>query len=319
MGLVYAPIIIPTLNRYVHLERCISSLQKNAWAKYTPLYISVDYPPDAKYEKGYEKVCQYLQRGIEGFASVQIFYQEHNLGAYDNEEFLVSEIRKQYDRYIFTEDDNQFSPNFIEFIDKGLELFKNNQDILSICGAGSAGEETIYDNIVLSTNYTAYGCGEWIEKRDVYQTKICRNYFVTIAYSYRKMLQLAKKDPSLLFSLQSAVLRKERLYQRPDGEIPIIDMTMKIYLVLEHKYVVASLKRKSRNWGYDGTGENCNGKEKNYLQQINADIDMREKFEYVYSQPMKIQQYKVRYSLETILRIVMVFVKLSIWRIKNGT
>ncbi len=36
--MVYAPIIIPTLNRYEHLKRCVKSLQQNGWAKYTELY-----------------------------------------------------------------------------------------------------------------------------------------------------------------------------------------------------------------------------------------------------------------------------------------
>ena len=105
MEVVYAPVIILTLNRYEHLKRCISSLQKNGWAKYTPLYISVDFPPASKYEEGYQKICEYLKSGIDGFASVTVFYQRNNLGAYKNELFLIDEVRKQYDRYIFTEDE----------------------------------------------------------------------------------------------------------------------------------------------------------------------------------------------------------------------
>ena len=60
----YAPIIIPTLNRIEHLKRCITSLQKNPWAKYTPLIVSVDYPPNERYVEGYKKVCKYLKEEI---------------------------------------------------------------------------------------------------------------------------------------------------------------------------------------------------------------------------------------------------------------
>lgn len=37
--MVYAPVCIPTLNRYEHLKELIESLQQNSWAQYTDLYI----------------------------------------------------------------------------------------------------------------------------------------------------------------------------------------------------------------------------------------------------------------------------------------
>lgn len=315
MELKYAPIIIPTLNRYEHLKRCITTLQRNPWAKYTPLYISVDYPPAAKYEEGYYRICEYLKRGIEGFASVSVYYQDHNLGAYDNQEFLLAEIRKKFDRYIFTEDDNEFSPNFLEFMDKGLMLFEQDEQVIYICAAGTAGPETELDNVVLSTNFAAYGYGTWFAKNDIIQKKICRKYFTEIAHNNRKMLELAKVDPSLLFALQSAIFRKERLYQMPNGEIPLIDMTKKIYMVLEKKYAVACLWRKARNWGYDGSGENCTDGNREFLKNIQVNIDTREHFEYAYSRPMRIFPIRAKYSLEIFCRVCMVFIKIGIWRI----
>ena len=148
--MVYAPIAIPTLNRIEHLKRCIESLQNNLWAQYTTLIISVDFPPENKYVEGYNKVCEYLKEGINGFYSVDIIYQKANLGAYDNESFLSEYIAEKYDRYIFTEDDNEFSPNFIEYIDKGLELFENDEKVMAICAIGSSSKEDEQNNAVLS-------------------------------------------------------------------------------------------------------------------------------------------------------------------------
>ncbi len=318
MEQVYAPIIIPTLNRYEHLERCITTLQKNSWAKYTPLYISVDCPPAPKYEEGHHKICEYLKKGLKGFSEVCVYYQEKNLGAYFNEQFLISKVRQKYDRYIYTEDDNEFSPNFIEFIDKGLMLFEKDEQVIYICAAGTAGPETEQDNVVLSTNFAAYGYGTWFAKNDITRKKICRRYFAEIAHSNRKMLQLAKVDPSLLFALQSAIFRKERLYQMPDGEVPLIDMTKKIYMVLEKKYAVSCLWRKARNWGYDGSGENCTDGNREFFKNIRVDIDTRESFEFAYSEPMKIFPIKAKYSLEILCRVCMVFVKIIFWRIYDG-
>lgn len=47
--MVYAPVCIPTLNRYEHLKELIESLQRNPWAQYTDLFIGLDFPPGEKY------------------------------------------------------------------------------------------------------------------------------------------------------------------------------------------------------------------------------------------------------------------------------
>ena len=92
-----APIIIPTLNRYEHLRRCIESLGKNTLANETEIYISLDYPPSDKYIEGYNKVYQYLKsNSIDGFKEVHIFFQEKNLGPTENAYFLRREVYKKY-------------------------------------------------------------------------------------------------------------------------------------------------------------------------------------------------------------------------------
>ena len=58
--MVYAPIYIPTLCRSEHFQKCIESLKTNTWARYTDVYIALDYPPSEKYRAGYEKICSYL-------------------------------------------------------------------------------------------------------------------------------------------------------------------------------------------------------------------------------------------------------------------
>lgn len=314
--MIYAPIVIPTLNRIEHLQRCISSLQRNPWAEYTPLIISVDYPPDDRYFEGYKKICEYLEPGISGFSSVEIIFQDKNLGAYENAEFLRKYVGQIYDRYIFMEDDIESSPNFIEFIDKGLDIFANDEDIIAICAGSPSSNENEGENVILTHNFAAYGYGTWIEKENAYYEKINRKYFNNIIKRMRSMIILSKYDPSLLFALQSAILRKERLYQLPDGEIPVIDMTIKIYTVLEKKFVVSPCQKKVRNWGLDGSGVNSPKIEN--LAAINGGNDQRTHFEYEYPIPMHTYQMPSKYTPETICRVIAAIFKLWIWRLRNN-
>lgn len=309
--MIYAPIVIPTLNRIEHLQRCISSLQRNPWAEYTPLIISVDYPPDDRYQEGYKRVCEYLDAGIDGFLNVEVIYQEKNLGAYENAEFLRKYVGKKYDRYIYTEDDNEFARNFIEFIDKGLEIFENDENIVAICSIGASGKEINNENVVLSQNFAAYGYGIWIKKENKYYEVINRNYLENIAKNTKMIFRLIYRQPGLLLSLQSAIFQKERLYQLPNGEVPIIDETIKMYLITEQKYVLSPCVRKVRNWGYDGSGENCPRNAKYDATML--DIDQASHFEYKYTYPIKMRKMLGRYSPEVICRIIVALIKLWFW------
>lgn len=312
--MIYAPIVIPTLNRIEHLKRCIISLQKNAWAKHTPLVISVDYPPTEKYQSGYREICEYLRDGVEGFASVEIIYQEENLGAYENAEYLRRYIGAVCDRYIFMEDDNELAPNFIEYIDKGLEIFKDDMDIIAICASGVSEKAAEEYNVVLSQNFAAYGYGTWIEKENIYYEKIERKYIEDIAGNTKLMLKLACAQPRFIFALQSAILKKEKIYQLSNDVVPVIDQTIILYMFSEQKYVLAPCVNKVRNWGYDGSGENCH-KDNNY-DVTKVVIDQNQSFDYRYEYPLKKAKLRGGYSLENICRIFFVFIKIGIWRLK---
>lgn len=311
----YAPIIIPTLNRIEHLKRCITSLQKNPWAKYTSLILSVDYPPKDKYVSGYKQVCSYLREGVNGFANVEIIYQSQNLGAYENAEYLKNYVREKYDRYIFSEDDNEFSPNFIEYVDKGLAEFEQDENIIAICSGGAEDLETRSENVKLSQNFAAYGYGTWIFKMQQYSRKINREYLEGIAKNTGLLLKLASAHPRYVFALQSAIFKKEKLYQLPDDMVPIIDQTIIMYMFAEQKYVLVPCLSKVRNWGYDGSGENCARDMEYHASEVM--IDEKTSFDLHYSYPLKIVKLQSGYSVENFCRVVAAFIKIGVWRWKN--
>lgn len=281
--MVYAPIIIPTCNRFYHFKRCVESLKNNAWAPFTEIYISLDYPPGEKYVQGHDEIKQYLNEGLHGFKEVYIFYQESNLGAYDNERFLISTVYKKYDRYIFTEDDNVFSPNFIEFIDKGLVIFEHDDNILAICATRASDKYREKDcgNIVKSKKFAGYGFGIWRDRERQYEEKISRRYMLKIASSPVKVWKLYQENSKLLLAFAAALLRKQKVYILEDGEIAYVDDMIKVYMLMENKYVIHPLEIISINLGYDGSGLNCpvvnkNLSEKMLTQETSFEYDIRE-------------------------------------------
>ena len=56
----YAPVWIPTLNRFEHFKRCLESLERCTGADKTDVYVGLDYPPSDKYVEGWKKIDAYL-------------------------------------------------------------------------------------------------------------------------------------------------------------------------------------------------------------------------------------------------------------------
>jgi hypothetical protein len=76
-----APIYIPTLCRSKHFIRLIESLKKNSWAKYTDVYVALDYPSKDSHWEGYNAICEYLKGDFSEFAGFYVVKRETNYGA----------------------------------------------------------------------------------------------------------------------------------------------------------------------------------------------------------------------------------------------
>lgn len=261
----FAPIMIPTLSRYEHLVECIASLKQNKWAKETELYISLDAPPSPKYEEGHKKIYEYLQNGIDGFKECHFFYQEENLGVMGNPFFLGAEISKKHDRYIFTEDDNVFAPCFLDYINKGLDLFENDERISFVCGYSTPNSIDFSEsNVGKIAVLRPWGYGTWINKEAELHKKICRSQFKEWILNKDTFFYLYKENYDRCRDMFEAYMggkddiSKETLVFEYDGDISPMEFTYGVVMAIENKYSVIPGRSFNmvRNCGYDGSGAN---------------------------------------------------------------
>ena len=275
--MIYAPVGIPTLSRVRHLKRLIDSLKRNSWAKYTELYIGIDYPPGEKWEKGYRQICEYLNQGIDGFLKVNTFFHSENLGAYENSIFLKRKMREKYDRYIMTEDDNIFSPNFLEYMDKMLDYYESDYEIIAISGHNPLFATDISRNALLKVNtiFDGWGVGYWVRKIDEINQEVNTQYLENILKSIPQSLSLRKKNKNAFYDLVNAIaLRKGAMFGK-NGKLYLIDQILSIYMIEKQKYMLCPVYSKVRNTGDDGTGEH-GGNENRWGRQ---EIDDRDYFD----------------------------------------
>lgn len=284
----YAPVIIPTLNRYEHFVRLIESLKRNPWAKYTPLYISVDYPPAEKYMSGWKVITEYLKNeDFSCFAEMNVFYQEKNLGSIVSVDFLREQVWKKYDRWIYTDDDIEFSPNFLEYINKCLDYYEDDEEVVAVSGYSypiqwkvSEGATCLKQNI----NCSMWGTGFWKKKYDIMFERVKRGDYVNQLGRvinerlYDNMLDVAKMA---YFGVACTPWR----YRKTGYNRLCCDFVVRYYLAIYGNYVISPVISKSRNYGFDGSGVCCDmiqdssGNTALNYNYRNQPIDEKETFE----------------------------------------
>lgn len=253
-----APIAIATLNRYSHLKECIDSLAANKLAPQTEIFISLDFPPSPQYEAGYYRIKDYLETGIHGFKQVHIFYQSENLGPSGNTRFLFDKIRIDNDRYIATEDDNVFSPNFLEYMNWALDRFAEDEDILGVTGYSQnvcwrCRKSPIQ---ILSNEYNVWGLGIWVSKREKLLSIFESGYMDRAVRKKLFLFKLLKNRPDLIPEW-SRFIRGKKTPIGTNGKIVFCDITIAMYMLLENKYSIMPTITKVNNNGWDGSGVNC--------------------------------------------------------------
>lgn len=255
------PVAIPTLNRYLHFRNCIESLANCTHADQTELIISLDYPPNDSYSEGYNQIKKYIPQ-IVGFQKVTLIEQKYNLGPSGNWSFLAEYCFNNYCAYIATEDDNVFSPCFLDYMNHALERFSDDPKILSISGYNHVDfyNQNGYSTY-LSKDSCAWGIGLWKEKEKKYYKDF--NYYKKVVYS-RQMGGLLVNTYPALYSMLSSMVKDKRCWE---------DVMRATVNILEGYYQLQPSISLVRNTGFDGSGVNC-GSENN---QINTQLISTEK------------------------------------------
>ena len=244
----YYPVIIPTLCRYEHFKRCVESLSRNTHADKTELVIGLDYPPSEKYREGYEKIKAYIPQ-IKGFKKITTFYHKNNLGAVGNWKYCESYCFENYDAYIGSEDDNEFSPCFLDFMDKALERYKDDEKIESIGGWSPdffSGQNKYWGYQFYASN--AWGSGRWTVKEEVMKKDLEGYSFII-----KQLLNWKFFFKTLFYCPKRINNNLNMLNEHADWG----DVKRGMYLQTKEMTQIRPSLSLVRNHGNDGTGVNC--------------------------------------------------------------
>jgi glycosyltransferase involved in cell wall biosynthesis len=285
----FAPVLIPTLNRYKHLKRCVDSLARNTHAAETILYIALDAPAKEEHKEGRDKIIKYLSR-ISGFKKVIIIKRPENFGATRNTYESIDDLFKKYDEIIFSEDDNYFSPNFLDYINKGLQLFKNRKDIFAVCGYNFPVEipaDYPY-NFCLFKGCPNWGVGWW------------RSKYKKIDLGVKPVENFLKSFKNILKTMKEANYLLPHLFDVVAKNITAADTVFSMNLVKNNMFCVLPIVSKVRNYGHDGSGAHSGrDNEGVFLDQT---IDTARLFDFSAPAAEVVENKKISSGIQNILK-----------------
>lgn len=243
----YYPVFIPTLNRYEHFKRCVDSLARNTHADKTDLIIGLDYPPSEKYVEGYNKIKEYLPT-ISGFKKVILFERPENYGPGRNWNELQRYAFDHYDAVIASEDDNEFSPCFLDYMNKALDFYWDDNRARSVSGyIGPQFYGKLDTPIIHNYDNTAWGLGLWTHKFDEKELSNIKEYR-EIVDSITKSWKIYKTCPALLLMLLG-MLKSGKIWG---------DVSWSTLNIMNDTYQVRPTLSLVRNTGHDGSGTHNN-------------------------------------------------------------
>lgn len=128
-----SPITIFVYNRLDHTKKTIEALQKNELARDSDLIIFSDAAKNEA-NAGSVRVLRDYLKTINGFKSVKIVERSKNFGLAESIINGVTEIVNRYGKIIVLEDDLVTSPHFLEYMNEALDMYENEEAVISIHG-----------------------------------------------------------------------------------------------------------------------------------------------------------------------------------------
>lgn len=128
-----APILLFTYNRPLHTKTTVEALKKNNLSQQSHLFVFSDAARNENDIRKVKEVRSELKK-ISGFKNITIIERETNYGLGNNIIDGVTKIVNEYGSVIVMEDDLVSSPFFLEYMNSGLDIYQNTDEVISIHG-----------------------------------------------------------------------------------------------------------------------------------------------------------------------------------------
>ena len=162
-----APLILFVFNRPEHTGRMLESLQQNDEIEEHDIIIFRDGPRNEADIQKVEEVDQLLE-GINFCKEKRIIKSEENKGLASSIIHGVSTVLKEYGKGIVVEDDLILHPQFVHYLNLGLDVYREHKDIAGICGYTFPIKDELRNRLGSDTfllpRPASWGWGTWLDR-----------------------------------------------------------------------------------------------------------------------------------------------------------
>lgn len=239
-----APIALFVYNRPWHVRQTVAALQRNVLSKESDLHIFSDAATNEAAQPRVSEVREYLKT-ISGFNSVKIVLREINLGLEKSMISGVNDVLSESENIIVLEDDLACAPFFLDYMNKALKLYKDEERVVSIHGYNYPISRNLPETFFVR-GADCWGWGTWRRGWQIFEQDgskllkeledkgLGRRFDINGAYPYMGMLkkQVAGKNKSWAIRWYASAFLKDKLTLYP-------------------------LNTLIRNIGNDGSGTHC--------------------------------------------------------------
>lgn len=222
-----APILLFVYNRPWHTKKTIEFLRKNILSINSDLFVYSDGPKNDKDKVKVEEIRNYFKE-VKGFKNITVIERDKNFGLAESIIQGVTEIVNKYGKAIVLEDDLVTSPYFLTFMNHGLDIYENEERVISIHGYIYPVKEKLPDTFFLK-GADCWGWATWrrgwnlFEKdgkkllNEIKQKKLTKEFDFDNFYPYTKMLedQITGKNNSWAIRWYASAFLKEKLTLYP--------------------------------------------------------------------------------------------------------
>lgn len=165
-----APIIIFVYNRLDYVKNLVASLARNKEAKESDVFIFSDGPKNEKVAPKVAAVREYLGEltKVHCFKQLTVIMAEQNNGLAKSIIDGVTRVMDEYGQAIIVEDDTVVSKDFLDYMNRGLEYYKDDDKIWAIGGYSrplKSAQAQPHD-IYLTQRISSYTWASWKDRWD---------------------------------------------------------------------------------------------------------------------------------------------------------
>lgn len=230
MNTALAPIVLFVYNRPEHTLRTLESLKLNEESKQSTLFIFCDGPKANANDEQLKNIeaTRKIVRKENWCKIVEIKESENNKGLANSIIYGVTKIVNEYEKIIVLEDDLLLSPYFLKYMNEALDLYQNDDEVISIHGYLYPVKEQLPETFFLK-GADCWGWATWKRGWDLFETdgrkllkeirdkKLRHEFDYNGSYPNMKMLvkQIAGENDSWAIRWYASAFLKNKLTLYP--------------------------------------------------------------------------------------------------------